>query len=323
MSVSFPSRDVLGYQTDFDIYFQIIYICTYILLLLTIHEPFFLPLKLIIIVSLFPTSQKLRPAHFKTIPQPQPVEMSRRKFESPLLALGRSFVLDATQGSTDYCSEAIDVVLRAFLNDWIDSSTASTSCLQLIGTTEPMERLQRILSVGDTPLPPSESGLSLSTRKKTACWSENEDLRLLAGIHRFGLHAWNSVASFIGNSRRAAQCAQRWTRCLDPRISRARWQPEDDTKLQNLVAQYGGKAWAKVAIDMGNRSDAQCRYRYRQLQFLAGMSNQPSEQPREGGLMMPTIQPFFAMSSPWTMQGCLSPLMPTPGFRWIGMALPM
>jgi hypothetical protein len=29
------------------------------------------------------------------------------------------------------------------------------------------------------------------------------------------------------------------------------------------------------------------------------------------------------MSSPWTMQGCLSPLMPTPGFRWIGMALPM
>ena len=104
-----------------------------------------------------------------------------------------------------------------------------------------------------------------SQRKKTRSWTEYEDQRLLAGIHKFGTDNWVSVASFVGNGRTRAQCSQRWTRGLDPRISKDKWSLEDEESLMRLVIQYGTKSWTRIAQEIGNRSDVQCRYHYKQM----------------------------------------------------------
>ena len=41
--------------------------------------------------------------------------------------------------------------------------------------------------------------------------------------------------------------------------------PEEDAKLIELVEKYGDRSWTKIASEIGNRSDAQCRYHYKQL----------------------------------------------------------
>jgi hypothetical protein len=97
-------------------------------------------------------------------------------------------------------------------------------------------------------------------------WTAYEDQRLLAGIHRFGLEEWEVVSRFVGNGRTKAQCSQRWSRGLDPKICKRTWSRDDDDRLIGLVALYGEKSWTRVASELGNRCDVQCRYRYKQLQ---------------------------------------------------------
>jgi hypothetical protein len=44
-----------------------------------------------------------------------------------------------------------------------------------------------------------------------------------------------------------------------------KWTAEQDTELLILVQIFGGKCWARVSAELGNRCDVQCRYRYKQL----------------------------------------------------------
>jgi hypothetical protein len=110
-----------------------------------------------------------------------------------------------------------------------------------------------------------------------------EDIRLFAGFHKFGLSSsynWSTVARFVGNGRTRSQCSQRWIRVLNPRISKDLWTATKDERLVELVAQLGEKAWMKVANQMGNRSDVQCRYHYLQIQRVGYRPRQrPASQP--------------------------------------------
>lgn len=124
-------------------------------------------------------------------------------------------------------------------------------------------------SANDPNSSPSSSACSESNpngiRRKTRSWSPQEDTRLLAGIYKYGVDNWTTISSFIGNGRTRAQCCQRWTRGLNPRVSKNLWSYEEDLKLVQLVYLYGDKSWTKIASMMGNRSDVQCRYHYRQV----------------------------------------------------------
>jgi hypothetical protein len=90
-------------------------------------------------------------------------------------------------------------------------------------------------------------------------------MRLLSGVLHFGLDNWQQVALFVGNGRSRSQCSQRWSRVISPRISKKKWTPEEDQQLRDLVDEFGEKSWTKIASILGNRSDVQCRYHYRQL----------------------------------------------------------
>ncbi|OHT01702.1 hypothetical protein TRFO_31404 [Tritrichomonas foetus] len=115
------------------------------------------------------------------------------------------------------------------------------------------------------PHPKIESISPKNKRKKCKIWSKIEDERLLAAILKYGLDNWSMISRFIGNNRTRSQCCQRWTRGLDPRISKNQWTYAEDKLLMSLVESHGQKTWTQIAAALGNRSDVQCRYHYQQL----------------------------------------------------------
>ena len=102
-------------------------------------------------------------------------------------------------------------------------------------------------------------------RKVIQNWTEEEDRRLLYAIHKYGQGDWNVIADFCANGRNRSQCAQRWNRVLDPRISKDPWTEAEEQRLKELVDEHGEKSWKIIADILGNRTDIQCRYHYKNV----------------------------------------------------------
>jgi hypothetical protein len=98
--------------------------------------------------------------------------------------------------------------------------------------------------------------------KRCRLWCHRDDIRLLAGLRRYGLGAWKQISEFVGNGKTSSQCSQRWSRALNPVLSKEQWTDRQDRALCALVAEHGEHSWARVAKELGTRSDVQCRYRF-------------------------------------------------------------
>ncbi|OHT07852.1 hypothetical protein TRFO_23799 [Tritrichomonas foetus] len=190
----------------------------------------------------------------------------------PLVEIALSYVKAANANFSDEDGkEEIKNAFQEFLSGNISREPVAEVLEKHIGTINPLERIEAILSMSDTPLSSngngdgSFDGIS-AIRKKTRPWSTVEDMRLLAGVHRYGLDNWILVSKFVGNGRTRAQCAQRWCRGLDPKICKEQWSPEEEQKLLTLLRTYKNRGWTNVAAGMGNRSDVQCRYHFLQMQ---------------------------------------------------------
>ena len=191
---------------------------------------------------------------------------------SPLIDVAMSYIKLA--GLHNCEAESYKVINELFAQ-FITNQTPETrdilchKLMETIGTTQPLDKIEAILSCEEAPLPVSNADYKYdqnsTLRRKTRPWSSIEDIRLLAGIHRYGLDNWQLIARFVGNARTRAQCAQRWSRGLDPRISKDQWSHEDETKLISLIETSGNKNWTLIASQIGNRSDVQCRYHFLQL----------------------------------------------------------
>jgi hypothetical protein len=158
--------------------------------------------------------------------------------------------------------------MEHYLSGVLTTERAGAIFREKAGTSRPVDRIAAILGVSPEPIvPAAEPNESLASlvRKKIRPWTNYEDQRLLAGIHRYGLDNWTVVSEFVGNQRTRAQCSQRWYRGLDPRISKVLWTAREEERLCNLVQMFGDRAWIRVAAELGNRSDAQCRYHYRHM----------------------------------------------------------
>jgi hypothetical protein len=173
---------------------------------------------------------------------------------------------------TPECEAFIRSVINNVCSQTISLNQCKTSLTPFLTTSGPLDRFFAILSCPPNPFPffADRSFRGNRVKKRAIPWIEAEDNRLLAAIHRFGTQAWPAVAAFVGNRRTRAQCAQRWFRGLDPRISKEGWSPDDDAKLLSLVAARCDEGWTWISKQMGNRSDVQCRYRYVQLRRDGG-----------------------------------------------------
>lgn len=188
---------------------------------------------------------------------------------SLLLQYSYSYISDVQVDVSPENEEQLRKVLHDFITGEVSFDAARDYYMKTLHSDIPVQVAHDILNVSDTPIEqPEDQPDSLeesSGRKKTRTWTSYEDQRLVAGIFRFGFDSWIRVANFVGGGRTRAQCAQRWTRGLNPKICKKGWTPEEDSQLLNYVRIYGNKSWAKIAHILGNRSDVQCRYHYLQL----------------------------------------------------------
>lgn len=170
--------------------------------------------------------------------------------------------------------------LYDLLRDYIDGKISYKDVLNFAQheklSIAPFEKLRGILEMDDKPIPSPPENPD-KQRRKSRAWIQYEDQRLLAGILRNGIENWTPISKFVGNGRTRSQCSQRWYRSIDPRISKDQWTKAEEEKLVRLVDEYGDKSWTNIALKLGNRSDMQCRYKYRQLTKGLDLTNEHGE----------------------------------------------
>ena len=184
--------------------------------------------------------------------------------------LGKSEIVEyglsiARPNSTSITQENMDVLsntLHQFVNKMTTIERASEVFKSIAGTTRPVEVVCEIIKESMDPKP---LFAYVFDKKTPRHWSAHEDTRLLAGVYLFGSSDWGSISNFVGANRSKAQCLQRWTRTLSPNITKNVWTPEEESRLCSFVAQASKVSWTKIAHQMGNRSDVQCRYHFSQL----------------------------------------------------------
>ncbi|TNN78586.1 Myb-related protein B [Liparis tanakae] len=92
-------------------------------------------------------------------------------------------------------------------------------------------------------------------------WTQEEDDKLKALVHKLGSSDWKYIATYIP-SHSEHQCQHRWFKVLDPELVKGPWTKEEDDKVIELVNLYGNKQWAMVAKHLKGRLGKQCRERW-------------------------------------------------------------
>jgi len=75
------------------------------------------------------------------------------------------------------------------------------------------------------------------------------------------MRAWREISEHF-DDRSALQCMQRFEKVLSPDNIKGPWCPNEDAQLVELVKQYGGKHWARIASMLPGRTGKQCRERW-------------------------------------------------------------
>jgi hypothetical protein len=98
-------------------------------------------------------------------------------------------------------------------------------------------------------------------------WTEDEDLKLKKSVQMHGGKDWAAIAALVP-SRSKSQCSNRW-HVLDPSIAPTttgrvgRWGEDEDVKLLAAAQMHGGKNWKAIAALVPDRTNEQCRKRWR------------------------------------------------------------
>lgn len=159
----------------------------------------------------------------------------------------------------------IRLVMYKFIINEFSYDKAIAELRRYSSSTDPIDKLQKLMCVSEHPLPSKRYPSQNYMEKKMNLWSQAEDQRLLAAIHRFGPKDWTQISLFVGKNRNRNQCSQRWLRSLNPLINKTSWSQDEDLQLLDSVSKYGLRSWTKVSLEMEGRTDVQCRYRYQIL----------------------------------------------------------
>jgi hypothetical protein len=175
----------------------------------------------------------------------------------PLLSFIVARAIGENHGLPPHIRQCLYRCIRNLLAESMTFDQCSQAVRAVVDKADFLLELQAILA--------AEPAASITRGRQKTRWTEDEDRRLLAAIHRYGVREWATIASFVGNGRTKSQCAQRWRRSLNPAISRQPWQPIEDETLDLAVQRYGECAWIKVSNEVKTRSDVQCRGRWQTL----------------------------------------------------------
>lgn len=72
---------------------------------------------------------------------------------------------------------------------------------------------------------------------------------------------WKLIASYL-DGKTEVQCLHRWTKVLNPDVTKGPWTQEEDNRVVELVAIHGAKKWSVIANHLPGRIGKQCRERW-------------------------------------------------------------
>ena len=179
----------------------------------------------------------------------------------PQITIYNHIIKGVPQNKVQY----IKKLLFDYIKNAISLDEAKVNCCSSIGTSEPIDKMECLMNVPEVAPPTSQFILDRISNNKTKIWTQLEDQRLLAAIHKYGLNDWTRVSFFVGNGRNRCQCSQRWQRSLNPLINKNSWTNNEDLTLFNAVMRFGLHSWTKVSALLPGRTDVQCRYRYQMI----------------------------------------------------------
>lgn len=91
-------------------------------------------------------------------------------------------------------------------------------------------------------------------------WTIQEDRKLISWVKKFGPKKWSQCSDYI-KGRSDKQCRERWFNCLNPKVKKGNWTPEEDYKIFYLFKKYGSR-WANIANFFEGRSENSVKNRF-------------------------------------------------------------
>ncbi|KAK0733818.1 hypothetical protein B0T26DRAFT_37839 [Lasiosphaeria miniovina] len=105
---------------------------------------------------------------------------------------------------------------------------------------------------------------SIANTIRKGTWTREEDQKLREAVEVHGAR-WSKIAEAVG-TRNGDQCWKRWYDCLDPRIDKSPWTPEEDARLLEQVAECG-RNWTEIVNKhFANRTSLSAKNRFSILQ---------------------------------------------------------
>lgn len=89
---------------------------------------------------------------------------------------------------------------------------------------------------------------------KKGAWSQEEDNKLRAFVHKYGHRNWRQLPTLAGLSRCGKSCRLRWMNYLRPNMKRGNFTQQEEDVIVDLHKQLGNK-WAIMAAKLPGRSD--------------------------------------------------------------------
>ena len=91
-------------------------------------------------------------------------------------------------------------------------------------------------------------------------WTKEEDEQLAYYLEKYGKQ-WALISTKM-DGRSPSQIASRWEKCIDPRLKKGSFTPEEDEIIKKFVEENGPQKWPQINKFLPNRSPKQCRERW-------------------------------------------------------------
>jgi hypothetical protein len=88
---------------------------------------------------------------------------------------------------------------------------------------------------------------------------QDANLRLAVVQHDF--KNWKLIAGHL-QGKTEVQCLHRWTKVLNPELTKGPWTEEEDRLVLELVTELGARKWSTIASHLSGRIGKQCRERW-------------------------------------------------------------